>query len=104
MRGLSQTPRPLLDSFQNKARNPLERSIVEPQHLEPGVSEPLVAACVGAFTEPMNATVQLDHEPQFRAQEIDDEPGHGCLSAEFQPVDSPAAQQTPENRLGSGHF
>jgi hypothetical protein len=65
--------------------------------------QPRGACFVLLANRTMLTAVQLNNDLSLEAREIDDELTDGCLSAEPETTELPAAQLRPEPALGVGH-
>lgn len=101
MRGL--TRRMMPDCIQNQIRICQHGLIAEAQDSEAALLKVRIARSVLDLAQPMDASVQLDHQPEFIAAEIRDPAPDTGLSPELVRLKPSATQDTPYRRFGGRH-
>ncbi len=101
MRGL--TRRMMPDCIQNQIRICQHGLIAEAQDSEAALPQVRIARSVLDLAQPMDASVQLDHQPEFIAAEVSDPAPDAGLSPELVRLKPSTAQDTPYRRFGGRH-
>ncbi|GAA0776709.1 hypothetical protein GCM10009434_26420 [Brevundimonas olei] len=101
MRGL--TRRMMPDCIQNQIWIRQHGLIAEAQDSEAASLEVRIARSVLDLAQPMDATVQFDHQPEFIAAEISDPAPDTGLSPELVRLKPSTTQDTPHRRFGGRH-
>ena len=101
MRGL--TRRMMPDCIQNQIRICQHGLIAEAQDSEAALLKVRIARSVLDLAQPMDASVQFDHQPKFIAAEIRDPAPDTGLSSELVRLKPSTAQDTPHRRFCGRH-
>ena len=101
MRGLTRRMTP--DRIQNQIRIRQHGLIAEAQDGEAALLKVRIARSVLDLAQPMDASVQFDHQPEFIAAEIRDPAPDTGLSPELVRFETATTQDTPHRRLGERH-
>ena len=101
MRGL--TRRMMPDCIQNQIRICQHGLIAEAQDSEAALPQVRIARSVLDLAQPMDASVQFDHQPEFIAAKVSDPAPDAGLSPELVRLKPSTAQDTPHRRLDRRH-